>query len=307
MKLEIAFTNDFAQACAYRDQGYEPIECAFGQNQSVLGRFSLDHHGKESFREGVAIRACRDLHGALKADPRFVVTGTPDADAVLAIIALADLVPKDCISPEFYRLVELNDVDPIGTDLLESREGVELAWFNQREGLYQNEAGFREAIALMTKLLTEGLTSEERDHVCKADAARRRNALEGMLSLRGKDGAELPLPKTLDAPLYRGPDFLKREGRVLVVKSAVWGFDVWYRAAPCVVSYASRMAKITIGCCNEEVACALFGEGGLSNVWPHFGGAWGGRETIGGSPRGVRMKLSDAHQTAGILVNCLIS
>ena len=86
--IDIQFTNDFNEACILRDQGFEPIECAFGQFGSVMGPLCMDHHGTESHREGVALRACRDAYGARKNDPRFVVTGAPDADAVLSIIAL---------------------------------------------------------------------------------------------------------------------------------------------------------------------------------------------------------------------------
>ncbi len=306
MDLDIRFTNDYAQACELRDQGYEPIECAFGQRGSVLGPLALDHHGTESAREGVALRACRDFYAARKDDPRFVVTGTPDADATLAIIALAGVIDLKRISQKFYEIVDLNDVDPIGTDLLQTPEGIELSWFNQQEMLFQSEAGFRKAVSLMTKLLNEGLTSEEREHVIRSDMARRRTALEGILSLRGKDGADLPIPKNVPQTVLRGSNATASDGRVLVVKSAVWGFDQWYRFAPCVVSYASRMAKITVGCADKETAQILFGPKGLSEVWPKIGHGWGGRESIGGSPRGERKSLSEAYETAGILVAHLL-
>ena len=35
--IDIQFTNDFNEACILRDQGFEPIECAFGQFGSVMG------------------------------------------------------------------------------------------------------------------------------------------------------------------------------------------------------------------------------------------------------------------------------
>ena len=87
--MEIQYTDSFEEALSLRDQGYEPIECAFGSYGSVMGPLNLDHHGEESHREGVAIRSCRDFLGARSHDPRFVVTGTPDADAILSILALA--------------------------------------------------------------------------------------------------------------------------------------------------------------------------------------------------------------------------
>ena len=112
--LDIQFTHSYKKATRLRDAGYEPIECAFGQFGSVMGPLNMDHHGTESHREGVAIRACRDHYGERRNDRRFVVTGAPDADAVVAIIALSGLLPKAKLSADFYELVNAFDIDPIG-------------------------------------------------------------------------------------------------------------------------------------------------------------------------------------------------
>ncbi len=295
----VRFTNDYATACRLRDEGFEPIECAFGQYGSVLGPLEMDHHGTESHREGVALRACRDLYGARADDPRFVVTGTPDADATLAIVALAALVPRDHLEPSFYELVDRHDTDPIGLDLLGAEEGLMLAWFNQHEGLTQSEKGFRAAIEVMTDLLNLGLDDQQRDQVRRADDNRRRTAVKGILGLYDADARPVSVPEDArDRPVRRGAHIDADAGRVLVVQSVVWGFDQWYRLAPLVVSFATRMAKVTVGCPDRPTADALFGEGGLMNVWPELGRGWGGRETIGGSPRGTRLAVHDAHATA---------
>lgn len=304
--MQIAFTHDYTEACRLRDAGFEPIECAFGQYGSVLGEYNLDHHGTESHREGVALRACRDLYGARRDDPRFVVTGTPDADAVLAIIALAGLVPRDAIPRTFYELVNRHDTDPIGLTLFDSPEGVALAWFNQRERLMQSEDGFRTAIGHMTRLLEKGLTPAEREKVINKDRGRRRRANDGILSLFDRSGLALPLPSEPETqPVRRGAAAVDGAARILVVRSVVWGFDLWYRLAPVVVSYAERMAKVTVGCPDDATATAMFGPGGLANAWSALGKGWGGRGTIGGSPRGVRLSLSAAHDTAERLLPLL--
>ena len=298
-QLDLVFTHKYKEACRLRDAGYEPIECAFGQHGSVLGAYALDHHGAESHREGVAIRACRDHYGALAEDPRFVVTGSPDADAVLCIVALAGLVPQEALVPAFYELVDLHDTDPIGKNLLASEAGEQLAWFNQREQLFQSAAGFKKAIDHMVRLLTRGLSEAERQATHRADRGRRRKAQEGVLALIDRDGLALPHPTlTGNAPVLRGEAATASEARILVVKSSVWGFDVWYRQAPVVISYASRMAKVTIGCPDEDTAERMFGPGGLEQVWPLLGKGWGGRGTIGGSPRGLRLGVSEALATA---------
>jgi len=304
--LDIVHTNDHGQAERLRDAGYEPVECAFGQYGSVLGPLALDHHGEESHREGVALRACRDLYGRRKDDPRFVVTGTPDADAILAIVALAALIPRDRLRPEFYQLVNRNDLDPVGVDLMATDEGEHLAWFNQRSNLYQNTAGFQRAVGYMVELLTSGLDEEARRRVQGAERSRRRKARDGIRTLYARDGVSLTPPAGVESlAVRRGALALSGEARVLVVQGDVWGFDQWYRLAPVVVSYASRMAKITVGCPDRGTAELLFGDGGLLAVWPVLGRGWGGREAIGGSPRGVRRRASGAEETAGIVLSCL--
>ncbi|MCA9545698.1 MAG: hypothetical protein KC613_14940, partial [Myxococcales bacterium] len=235
-----------------------------------------------------------------------VVTGTPDADAVLAIVALAGLVPKDALEPAFYELVNRHDTDPIGVDLLATEQGVRLAWFNQRERLFQNEDGFRKAIGHMVRLLRGEVPAAELKAVSKSDRGRRRRAGEGILARLDGSGFELPVPEPGTQPVRRGDAALTHDdARVLVVRSTVWGFDVWYRLAPVVVSYAERMAKVTVGCPDEATAEACFGPGGLENAWKVLGKGWGGRGTIGGSPRGERLSLTAVHETADRLLPLL--
>ncbi|MGC6418308.1 MAG: hypothetical protein ACON3Z_14395 [Bradymonadia bacterium] len=305
-RVQIAFTHDFQEACDLRDQGYEPIECAFGQYGSVMGQYNMDHHGAESHREGVALRACRDHFGARSHDPRFVVTGTPDADAVLAIIALAGLVDASLIQPDFYRLVDQYDVDPIGIDLLSSPLGQQLAWFNQLTDLRQSQAGFERGVDGMVSLLTGGLDQKRVQQVVKSERNRLRTAAKGIIKSLARDGMELPVSLVDETSQVRRGEFARfGASRVVVVHSNVWGFDVWYRAAPIVVSYAERIQKITVGCPDRETAELLFGPGGLKKVWAHMGRGWGGRESIGGSPRGVVCALSDAFATAEALLPLL--
>ena len=80
--LTIEYVDSAHEARRWRDQGYCPIECAFGE-ESVVDALQMDHHGTMGDLEGVAVRACRDHYGSRKADPRFVVAGAADADAHL--------------------------------------------------------------------------------------------------------------------------------------------------------------------------------------------------------------------------------
>ncbi len=270
--IELLYTDRFAEATRLCGLGYEPIECAYGGDGSVLGAFAMDHHGSESWREGVALRACRDHYSARKQDPRFVVTGTPDADAVLAIIALAGLVPASQIPNTFYELVNLHDVDPVPLDLLSLPFGEELLFFQQLEHLRRDQASFFRAIDEMRRLLLGGLQPKQRTMVRRREERRIEMAETSSLEPIGE--------------------------AVLLVESRVWGFDRWYRRAPLVVSYSQRGASITVGCRSVEVAEALCGEGGLMRVFAHLGYGWGGRESIGGSPRGVVFSFDQAREAA---------
>lgn len=297
--MEIRFTNAFDEAVRLRDQGFEPIECAFGGHGSVMGELAMDHHGAESWRAGVAIRACTEAYGARRADPRFVVTGTPDADAVLAIVALSGLVPRESIDPGFYELVDRHDRDPIGLDLERERHGLTLLAFNQ-SSLPRGEAGFRAGVARMSELLTEGLPDGAKRHVLGQERSRKDRASKALRALYLPDGREI-------TPSAEPPAKGQVPPRVALVHSTVWGFDVWYRWAPVVVSYSTRLQKVTIGCPDDSVAEVLFGEGGLHRVFAEMGQGWGGRASVGGSPRGVPMSIEDAARTASTAARLLVA
>lgn len=71
------------------------------------------------------------------------------------------------------------------------------------------------------------------------------------------------------------------------------------------VTRNARRGAITVGCASPEVAQALLGPGGLRAVFPLLPrreeGGWGGREAIGGSPRGAVMTADDAREAADII------
>lgn len=290
--LDIRYTDSHPEAIALRDAGYEPIECAFGGYGSVLGRFEMDHHGAESWRVGVAIRACAEAYGGRKDDPRFVVTGTPDADAVLAIIALAGLVERAEIPAGFPELVDLHDRSPIGLDLANEEHGTLLLAFDQTH-LERGQPGFVAAVTRMIELIRLGVSDEERRKVIGTERSRLQRASKALEALVGPDGAVTQQPN-LGQPAGRA----SRAPRVAVVRSTVWGFDVWYQWAPVVVSYSERLKKVTLGCPDIDTAEACFGPGGLLAIYPALGEGWGGREAVGGSPRGVPMTFEDALATA---------
>jgi len=105
----------------------------------------------------------------------------------------------------------------------------------------------------------------------------------------------------------------KVNGVVLVVEgSRTFGFDVWYGRNeekpfgeiagwqyPVVMALAERDQKVTIGTPNNSVAEKLFGPGGLKNVFAALEPpGWGGRESVGGSPRDATLSTEQVMQAA---------
>jgi len=281
--MNIVHTNDLLEAHRLVATGHTPIECSLG-GESVVDDLQMDHHGNLSDLEGVAVRAWRDHYGVRGACASFVVTGSADADATFAIACLAGVVPEthtkinvDILAAIINRM----DTHPFGVNLSKTPEGRLLLLWNQLTGgLPESALSFYTGIGLWVRLLTG------RPPTALLDAT-------GEEESRRVADARASLDK---ATTY---------GRVLFVQSPVWGFDQWYSdSSPCVVALTPGR-NVTIGCRSLADAEALFGPGGLKNVWPLLDEkilqGWGGRETIGGSPRGAAMFVTQGRRAAALL------
>lgn len=269
--LTIVHVTNVDEARALVAQGYCPVE--FSAGQSVVDHLQMDHHGAYSHLEGVAVRAFRDHLGARANDPRFVVTGAADADATFAIASLAGMLPAGDWSA-LADLINRVDCDPIGTvklkGLAESPEGQMILLFNQVASSAQDAAAFyagvdrwRSILGRKPWALLQAVGEEDASRRARAAAAEERR---------------LPLSPSVD---------------ILIVESEVFGFDVWYNRAPVVLAKTPN-GNVTVGCVSVTIAEAIFGPGGLKNVFArHTKPGWGGREAIGGSPRGQAMSAED--------------
>ncbi len=298
--ISVFHSSDAAEIARLVGEGFCPVECSVG-GESVMDELKMDHHGVESSREGVAVRAYRDHFGARAADPRFVYTGAADADATFAIAALAGILPHSSKEvsglPPFLQkaqtqdltalaeLVNRVDTDPIGVDLAAHPWGPVLLLWNQLTNGPQSADQAIAGIFLWNRILTGSESLKALLEATKEDEANRRQL-----------AAEAP--QEVSVPVR------------VVLGSPVWGFDVWYSrtentspnepagwATPIVVAFNPRAGNITLGCPNAAVAEKLFGPGGLKNVFPKLEPAgFGGREAVGGSPRGVKMTEDDARR-----------
>jgi hypothetical protein len=285
--LQIVHTSSKSEAKSLRDQGYCPVEWICGTDGSIMDDLCMDHHGAESHREGVAIRAYRDHFGVRAEDPRFVTTGAADADMTFAIASLAGYLPHPSRQAEFDKspppvranmtrdltrfaeLVNRIDVNPIGIRLEESDEGTVLLLWNQLSSSIQDATAVYSGVDRWRTLL----------------AGRQLKSL-----LAGTKAEE-----TERVALARQAKVQRVSDQIVLVESAAWGFDVWYGDhAPVVVALTPNQ-NVTIGCIDNEQAEELFGPDGLRNVYPALEpSGWGGRESVGGSPRGVKLTREQA-------------
>lgn len=316
--MQIIISNTSSEISNLIAQGFCAVECSIG-GASLVDDLQMDHHGTLSHLEGVALRAYRDHFGARRDDPRFVVTGICDADAAFAIAALAGLLPHPSRSEEFAKaappvkaagcrditglaeLVNKVDTDPIGIDLGSVSEGDKLLLWGALFGGADNNLLAAAAVGGWVQLLARPpfalapLLAAAKD----TETARRAEAQ--------KDWEE------------RG----SQTGDVgVVTNSRAWGFDVWYGrqtdhapndrrgwARPVVIALIESMGGITLGCPNNEVAEQLFGPGGLKNVFSRLDAiapGWGGREAIGGSPRGLKMTEANVQRAAEIVTAAMV-
>lgn len=320
--LEIIVKKNIMDVQNLATVGYCPVECSFG-DKSIVDSLEMDHHGEKSGLESVAIRAYRDHFGKRAEDPRFVVNHI-DADCIFAIAALAGLLPHPnsqyaASLPVFKQKVWKQDLlllaqtiatidtDPIGRDIIAMPFGSHLITWNAMFGFnVDDELGALAAIQGWRQLTTAAVAVKPYLDAAEASEKARCEAALADLNERGE-----------------------KVGQVAIIKgSRVFGFSEWYQRNlkgfstevagwdnPIVISLVEGLDNLTFGCPNKAVAEQLFGTGGLMNVFAKLnelyalevGNGFGGREGIGGSPRGMKMTEADLKKAAEVVNSMIIS
>lgn len=281
--VELVYANNMQEAENARDGGFEPVECAFGSS-SVVGPRILDHHGPYSANEAVSIRAAKLVAGGDSCN-KFVVAGRPDHDQIYACGVLSLNIPANLDQAE---AVAEMDVDPIGRDRTSPRYLPEILFEQGTQGIARNLSGAQNALNCLIDIYSRPHSSEEIALALRNEEIRKRNVLEKIV--------------------------LNAEGKVALAISEERGFGEWYTKAPIVVLYNPRTKGITLGL-NPKKGTPFFnyngfdliGNKGFSSLYQEFDNATqkkgaGGREVIGGSPRGVIMNEEDARAYYQILL-----
>jgi len=277
--LDVLFTilvaSDAVEAIEALDAGFCPVECAFGE-VSVVDELMLDHHGDLSHLPP-ACRQGEKAAGARRDDARFVVTGAADADAVMAICMVAGLLDPALIQP-ILSTIAARDVSPhvdMAAACRKDKQVTALLWWQQQRWGGCWESAIRGMVTAVTTVLAD---EDAYQDVLVREEARRALAEKVMA-----EGMEV--------------------GEVLVVSVPAelgFGFDVWYQEYPFVVAHLEKWGSITVGA-TSEVAAQRYGANGLLDFFNDQEGAWGGRSTVGGSPRGQQMSFAEAIAVAADL------
>ena len=303
--IEIVFVSTKEEAESFKEQGYCPVECAFG-DESVIDDLKMDHHGEFGYLGSVSSRAYQDHYGARKNDPRFVINHV-DADNTFAIAALAGILPNSETGKDLTGLaqtVAMMDTDPIGRDVLQMTDGDILAtWQKIYSHMEKDAVSASSAVYGWQTLTTSPDVAPFLEVGKQAVIEVRETAKEEMHRCGHKNGDIFVLSGvTVDG-------FNEWYGRNMDADPHT--LDAWKNP---VVAALNSKKGIRIACPNDEIAELIFGKGGLENVFARLNenpkykdtdGGFGGRVSVGGSPRKMEMEAYDLKEIANA-VNSLI-
>ena len=307
--MKLVLTNKTSEVEKLVAEGWCPVECSIG-GESIVDSLQMDHHGTLSHLESVAVRAYRDHYGARAHDQRFVGVGVPDADMCFAIASLAGIIPHPnrdvegvpphiakSMTKDLSQLAETIarvDTSPIGLNIPDMEGGDILLLWNAMTSGARDTLGMQAAVCLWRTLcegnphqlapfLDAAKTSEENRRLeSLKDYDRCGELVDGVLVLKGS--------RTFGFPEWYG----RKEGE------SAESINGWKH--PVVLAWIERTSNVTIGCPNDSVAEELFGEGGLKNVLSKLQPeGWGGRESIGGSPRGQELSWEQVEEAAKLV------
>jgi hypothetical protein len=257
----------------------------------------MDHHGKMSHLEGVAIRAYRDHYGERRNKPRFVVTGFPDEDATFAIAALAGLLPHPSLASKFPNAPE--DLQPVlGQNLLQIAKLIDQVDRNPDFAITLEDSS--EGMHLLAFRQQGNPTSQ--DVVAWYGGVDRWRAILTTQSPEFLFAAVQSQDEKLE-DVKNAPHEVITDNEIVVVDLSAFGpnsryYQEWFKDYPIVVAFlggARGWGRCTFVVKDYKTAQKYFGYRGLSSVYPLLQpGGCGGRGIIGGSSRSVPISWKKA-------------
>lgn len=295
-KIQLVWQPELNEIQQYIDDGFVPIEMAEGTHSFVDFRM-LDHHNEYSDLPAACVTALKYYGELSGGDPVKIMVNHTDSDSVMTGLTLLGLLPLETLNrlnPE----IGILDTEPLIADI-ENMKYFEIIslWKNAMGSSKQSGWSWLYGLQLWLDLhFHMDRFSKLLGELEKYESERRKTALEEYNAAK-----------------------ISKSGRIVSIRnSRVKGYDIQFMRRKeyppltlegwrhwCIVSYVEKSGIIMISCPCRIVAELLFGEGGLKNILPLLpkidGRNWGGREAVGGSPRGVRAPAEILDDVVNIL------
>lgn len=300
-KIQLVWRPEVEEIQQYIDDGFVPIEMAEGTHTFVDFRV-LDHHNEYSDLPSACVTALKYYGDIAGGDPVKIMVNHTDSDSVMTGLTLLGFLPLNVLK-ELNPEIGVLDTEPLIADV-ENMKYFELIslWKLAMGSLKQSGWSWLYGLQLWLDLyFHKDRFSRLLEELNKYEDERKQIALSEYNAAK-----------------------ISPSGRVVAItNSTVKGYDIQFMRQKefspltlegwrhwCIVSYVEKSGVIMLSCPCRNVAELAFGQGGLKNVMPLLpkidGREWGGRESVGGSPRGVRAQLEILDDVVSIIENSFV-
>ena len=300
-KIQLVWHPEVEEIQQYIDDGFVPIEMAEGTHTFVDFRV-LDHHNEYSDLPSACVTALKYYGDIAGGDPVKIMVNHTDSDSVMTGLTLLGFLPLNVLK-ELNPEIGVLDTEPLIADV-ENMKYFELIslWKLAMGSLKQSGWSWLYGLQLWLDLyFHKDRFSRLLEELNKYEDERKQIALSEYNAAK-----------------------ISPSGRVVAItNSTVKGYDIQFMRQKefspltlegwrhwCIVSYVEKSGVIMLSCPCRNVAELAFGQGGLKNVMPLLpkidGREWGGRESVGGSPRGVRAQLEILDDVVSIIENSFV-
>ena len=289
------------------EQGVIPIEMAEGGVSYVDSR-SIDHHNDLSHMPAACVTALK-YRGTING-PISIMVNHVDMDCVLAGALLMDAIPMlpGALSTFVY-VAGLLDTDPMNPEVKKNEFAhyklLVDTWKAAMQGKKDNGWSWLYGLQALLDIIEhreEPAWRLKLKEILTRENERIRQALTDY-----EDRIESKSTRVILIPESNVPGFDVQFHRLEDYN--INSFDGWKHW--CLLAYVAAGQNVTISCPNKEIAELAFGKGGLMNVFPKLPSinnkTWGGRESVGGSPRGEVVPREMLKDILDIVESCLVT
>ena len=300
-KIQLLWQPEVEEIPSMIDDGFIPVEMAEGTKSFVDFR-CLDHHNDYSNLPSACITALK-YYGELKgANPAKIMVNHTDSDSVMTGLTLLGLLPYDFLK-EFNPEIGILDTEPLIADVdnMKFLDIINL-WKAGMDSVKKSGWSWLYGLQLWLDIYSHPEKFDKLINDMKALDLERKN---------------------LAMKEYKAARISSSGHTIMIAPSNVRGYDVLFmrqkKYSPetlegwrhlCIISYVEKAGNIMLACPCKRVAELAFGKGGLKNVFPLLplieGKEWGGRESIGGSPRGITVPIEMTQEIFNIVEESFI-